>query len=126
MQHRQTGTLGHRCQHQVSGPNRAMPAAVRQKQHDLGSTIEVGLMRWHQGQRSDELFMDLTWVTSAEQGFEVEDATACHVALPLQVEELAGDDRIGEAGVDAAVQQMRQSPHAWRSTSSLASSIPPS
>ena len=44
----------------------------------------------------------------------------------LQVEKLARDCRACETGMDAVVQQVRQSPHAWLSTSSFVSSIPPS
>ena len=112
VKHRHMRTLGNRCKHQVSGANRTMVTAVRQEEHHLGSAVEVGLIRWDQGQRPDYLFMDLAWVASAEQGFEVKDAAPCHLALSLQIEELARDRWIAKTGVDAVVQQVRQSPHA--------------
>lgn len=85
--------LGDRRQHQVGGANRAMLAAVRQEQHDLRSSVEVGLMRWNKGQREDQLLVHPPWITSAEQRFEVEDAAARDPAFRLQIEELARDCR---------------------------------
>jgi hypothetical protein len=112
VQHRQLGTFGYSGQHQVSSPYRPMLATVGKQQHDLCRAVEVGLMRRNEWQRLDELVIHTTWVTSAEQGFEVEDAAAGHPPLALQVEELARDGGICEAGVDAVVQQVGQSPHA--------------
>jgi len=89
-----------------------MLATVGKQQHDFCRTVEVGLMRRNEWQRLDELLIHATRITSAEQRFEVEDAAAGHPALALQVEELACDRGIREAGVDAVVQQVGQSPHA--------------
>jgi hypothetical protein len=103
-----------------------MLAAVSQEEHDLRRTIEVGLMRWDKRQCSDQLFVNLMRVPSTEQDFQVEDATARDLTLALEIEELARDGWIAEARVDAVVQQVGQSAHAWLSTSSFVSSIPPS
>ena len=126
VQHRQVCALGNRSEHEISSANRAMLAAIGQEEHDLRSTVEVGLMRRHDRQRLDQLVMHPSGVSSAEQGSELEDAASCNPALSLQVEELARDSWIGESSVDAVVQEVGQSPHAWLSTSSFVSSIPPS
>jgi len=112
VQHRQLGTFGDSGEHQVSSPYRAMLATVGKQQHDFRGAVEVGLMRRNERQRLDELLIHATRVTSPEQGFGVEDATAGHTALALQVEELARDGGIRETGVDAVVQQVGQSAHA--------------
>jgi hypothetical protein len=112
VQDRQLGTFGDSGQHQVSSPYRAMLATVGKEQHDFCRAVEVGLVRRNERQRLDELLIHATRVTSAEQGFKVEDAAAGHPALALQIEELAGDGGIGETGVDAVVQKVGQSPHA--------------
>src|SRR5215467_13440565 len=103
-----------------------MLATIGKQQHDFCRAVEVGLVRRDEWQRMDELLIHATRITSAEQGLEVEDAAAGHPALALQVEELACDRGIREAGVDAAVQQVGQSAHARPSTSSFVSSISPS
>jgi hypothetical protein len=44
----------------------------------------------------------------------------------LEIEEQWSDGRMPEPGEDAVVQQVRQSRHAWLSTSSVVSAISPS
>jgi hypothetical protein len=118
-------SLGDRRQHQVCSADYPMLPPVGQQQHDLGGTIEVGLVSRHEWKRAHHLLMDVARPSGAEQGFQLEHAASAQPALLLETQEQAGNGGMAEAGVDTVVQQVGQPPYAWLSTSSLVSSTSP-
>jgi predicted DNA-binding transcriptional regulator YafY len=87
VQHSEVGSFGNGRKYQVACSDRAVPALVGQKQHDLRCTIEVGLMGWDKRERSDQLLADLVRAASAEQSLQLEYAAPANLALLLQIEE---------------------------------------
>jgi hypothetical protein len=83
VEHSEVGSFGNGREYQVGCSDRAVPALVGQKQHDLRCAIEICLMGWDKRERSDQLLVDLVGAASAEQDLQLEYAAPANLALLL-------------------------------------------